>query len=119
MGRRDRHEGIGGICPLHRDGGSRVGCQQVGAYWLWYQEIANHSRRWLVALLEYAAMDDDHFPEDELVSLDELQEKLTEFEDYVQSSDVAAMQSGSFFVGPLSSNDLSQNCSDTRRCVCC
>jgi len=30
--------------------------------------------------------------EDELVSLDELQEKLAEFEDYVQSSDVAAMQ---------------------------
>ena len=31
--------------------------------------------------------------EDELVSLDDLQEKLAEFEDYVQSSDVAAMQS--------------------------
>jgi len=30
--------------------------------------------------------------EDELVSLDELQEKIAEFEDYVQSSDVAAMQ---------------------------
>ncbi|KAH9048239.1 hypothetical protein EDB84DRAFT_1458065 [Lactarius hengduanensis] len=30
--------------------------------------------------------------EDELVSLDELQEKLAELEDYVQSSDVAAMQ---------------------------
>ncbi|TFY76189.1 hypothetical protein EWM64_g7823 [Hericium alpestre] len=30
--------------------------------------------------------------EDELVSLDELQEKVAEFEDYVQSSDVAAMQ---------------------------
>ncbi|KAI9571945.1 hypothetical protein HD554DRAFT_2070513 [Boletus coccyginus] len=29
---------------------------------------------------------------DELVSLDELQEKIAEFEDYVQSSDVAAMQ---------------------------
>jgi elongation factor 1-beta len=27
------------------------------------------------------------------VSLDDLQEKLAEFEDYVQSSDVAAMQS--------------------------
>lgn len=34
--------------------------------------------------------------EDELVSLDELQEKLAEFEDYVQSSDVAAMQSESY-----------------------
>ena len=33
------------------------------------------------------------FPEDELVSLDELQEKVAEFEDYVQSTDVAAMQS--------------------------
>ena len=31
--------------------------------------------------------------EDELVSLDELQEKLAEFEDYIQSSDIAAMQS--------------------------
>ncbi|KAI0297860.1 hypothetical protein B0F90DRAFT_1736329 [Multifurca ochricompacta] len=30
--------------------------------------------------------------EDELVSLDELQEKIAEFEDYIQSSDVAAMQ---------------------------
>ncbi|KAI0031788.1 hypothetical protein K488DRAFT_51298 [Vararia minispora EC-137] len=32
--------------------------------------------------------------EDELVSTDELQEKISEFEDYVQSTDVAAMQSG-------------------------
>ena len=31
--------------------------------------------------------------EDELVSLDELQEQVAEFEDYVQSSDIAAMQS--------------------------
>lgn len=31
--------------------------------------------------------------EDELVSLDELQEKLAGFDDYVQSTDVAAMQS--------------------------
>ncbi|OSX58103.1 hypothetical protein POSPLADRAFT_1185506 [Postia placenta MAD-698-R-SB12] len=30
--------------------------------------------------------------EDELVSLDDLQEKVAEFEDYVQSSDIAAMQ---------------------------
>ncbi|TBU31005.1 hypothetical protein BD311DRAFT_753641 [Dichomitus squalens] len=30
--------------------------------------------------------------EDELVSLDELQERVAEFEDYVQSSDIAAMQ---------------------------
>ncbi|KAI6118172.1 hypothetical protein F5141DRAFT_605164 [Pisolithus sp. B1] len=30
--------------------------------------------------------------EDELVSLDELQEKISEFDDYVQSTDVAAMQ---------------------------
>ncbi|KAF8549839.1 hypothetical protein OG21DRAFT_1514753 [Imleria badia] len=30
--------------------------------------------------------------EDELVSLDDLQEKIAEFEDYVQSSDIAAMQ---------------------------
>jgi elongation factor 1-beta len=31
--------------------------------------------------------------EDEKISLDELQEEIAEFEDYVQSSDVAAMQS--------------------------
>ncbi|KAF9221740.1 hypothetical protein BS17DRAFT_784592 [Gyrodon lividus] len=30
--------------------------------------------------------------EDELVSLDDLQEKLVEFDDYIQSSDIAAMQ---------------------------
>lgn len=36
--------------------------------------------------------------EDELVSLDELQEKCAEFEDYVQSTDVAAMQSLSSFL---------------------
>ena len=35
--------------------------------------------------------------EDELVSTDELQEKLqTDFEDYIQSTDIAAMQSTSF-----------------------
>ena len=33
------------------------------------------------------------FTEDELVSLDDLQEKVQEFEDYVQSTDIAAMQS--------------------------
>ena len=34
------------------------------------------------------------FAEDELVSTDELQEKLqTDFEDYIQSTDIAAMQS--------------------------
>jgi len=31
--------------------------------------------------------------EDEKVSTDDLQEKIAEFEDYVQSSDIAAMQS--------------------------
>lgn len=31
--------------------------------------------------------------EDELVSLDDLQEKIAEFDDYVQSTDIAAMQS--------------------------
>ena len=35
--------------------------------------------------------------EDELVSLDDLQEKIAEFEDYVQSTDVASMQSMSSF----------------------
>ena len=31
--------------------------------------------------------------EDDKVSLDDLQEKVQEFEDYVQSTDIAAMQS--------------------------
>ena len=39
--------------------------------------------------------------EDEKVSLDELQEKLEEFEDYIMSTDVVAMQSKS----PLSAQD--------------
>ena len=44
----------------------------------------------------------DHDPtEDELVSLDELQEKVQEFEDYVQSTDIAAMQSTSPSVSPM------------------
>jgi len=58
--------------------------------------------------------------EDELVSLDELQEKLAEFEDYVQSSDVAAMQS-EFHpaeydpVRYTETTDLHQNCKHVRR----
>ena len=42
------------------------------------------------------------------MSLDELQEKLAEFEDYVQSSDVAAMQSrrASFFCGERGSDSF-------------
>jgi hypothetical protein len=39
--------------------------------------------------------------EDEKVSLDELQEKIAEIEDYVQSTDVAAMQSTWIYVGFL------------------
>lgn len=35
----------------------------------------------------------DWIIEDELVSTDELQEQIQEFEDYVQSTDIAAMQS--------------------------
>ncbi|KAF9646155.1 hypothetical protein BDM02DRAFT_3130587 [Thelephora ganbajun] len=38
--------------------------------------------------------------EDELVSLDELQERITEFEDYVQSTDVAAMQKCHNYMDP-------------------
>lgn len=33
--------------------------------------------------------------EDELISLDDLQEEIERFEDYVQSTDIAAMQSES------------------------
>lgn len=36
--------------------------------------------------------------EDEKISLDELQEEIADFEDYVQSSDVAAMQSTSLCI---------------------
>ena len=39
--------------------------------------------------------------EDELVSLDELQEKVAEFDEYVQSSDVAAMQSMCYYLFAL------------------
>lgn len=41
------------------------------------------------------------FVEDELVSLDELQEQVAEFEDYVQSSDVVAMQSKLSFMSTV------------------
>lgn len=50
---------------------------------------------WHCSLVAQATNIDDRFSEDELVSLDELQEKVAEFEDYVQSTDVAAMQSTS------------------------
>lgn len=36
-------------------------------------------------------------PEDEKISTDELQEEIAEFEDYVQSTDIAAMQSSSYY----------------------
>jgi elongation factor 1-beta len=39
--------------------------------------------------------------EDEKVSTDELQEKIAEFEDYVQSTDIAAMQSWNSLCGLL------------------
>ena len=52
--------------------------------------------------------------EDELVSLDDLQEKIGEFEDYVQSSDVAAMQSKRSYliawIGSLTSYPRAVNC---------
>lgn len=44
------------------------------------------------------------FAEDEKVSLDELQEKIAEFEDHVQSTDITAMQSK--FVASLDSLPL-------------
>lgn len=72
-----------------------MGCEQAGRCWLWYQEVTNHSRCWFVQVL-FASLflQGTHSPsEDELVSLDELQETIAEFEDYVQSTDIAAMQS--------------------------
>jgi hypothetical protein len=49
----------------------------------------------------------DETIEDEKVSTDELQEKITEFEDYVQSTDIAAMQSTSFRLQSSISDSLS------------
>lgn len=37
----------------------------------------------------------EYSTEDDLVSTDELQEKIAEFDEYVQSTDIAAMQSKS------------------------
>lgn len=62
--------------------------------------------------------------EDEKVSLDELQEKVAEFEDFVQSTDVAAMQSAFFFQNsratvdslPLQSCRLSVLCTEDLSC---
>jgi hypothetical protein len=50
--------------------------------------------------------------EDELVSLDELQDKIAEFEDYIQSSDVAAMQSrrAIFYCIQSGSDFIPQSC---------
>ena len=56
--------------------------------------------------------------EDELVSLDDLQERVAEFEDYVQSSDVAAMQSE--FSSLAKKTPCSLNCSQSsERCTYC
>lgn len=55
--------------------------------------------------------------EDELVSLDELQEKIQELEDYVQSTDVAAMQSA--FARPRSLHDGCSPCIPRRAVMCC
>lgn len=48
----------------------------------------------------------DETTEDEKVSTDELQEKIAEFEDYVQSTDIAAMQSTSFGLQLLNPDSL-------------
>ncbi|KAH8817883.1 hypothetical protein DL96DRAFT_1623610 [Flagelloscypha sp. PMI_526] len=46
----------------------------------------------LSSLLHFTTCLPTSITEDELVSLDDLQEKIAEFEDYVQSTDVASMQ---------------------------
>ncbi len=57
--------------------------------------------------------------EDELVSLDELQDKVAEFEDYVQSSDIAAMQSKCDSPRlQLSNNVLISSLSTCRTLIC-
>jgi hypothetical protein len=74
-----------------------LGFEQAGACWLRNQQAANkpchryvcHALKlviqWLIGLNS----------EDDKVSLDELQEKLEEFEDFIMSTDVVAMQSES------------------------
>ena len=43
--------------------------------------------------------------------MDELQEKIAEFEDYVQSSDIAAMQSKPpYLLSEFVPDDIAQNC---------
>lgn len=71
-----------------------MGCQQTRPHRIWYSQAPDHACRWFVICFQRASgVDLIKNTEDELVSLDDLQEKLGEFEDYVQSSDVAAMQS--------------------------
>ncbi len=55
------------------------------------------------------------------MSLDDLQEKIGEFEDYVQSSDVAAMQSKHccFRYAEHESNGIPQSCELSARAGCC
>jgi hypothetical protein len=55
------------------------------------------------------------------VSLDDLQEKIGEFEDYVQSSDVAAMQSKHwrFRCAEHEPNGIPQSCELSARAGCC
>lgn len=100
MGRRDRYESVGSLCAISLDGWPRVGRKQTCAHRLWYQQTPDYTRCWYVSYSDISMSSSHASTEDELVSLEELQEKIAEFEDYVQSSDVAAMQSrraGCFF----------------------
>ena len=60
---------------------------------------------------------DGEVTEDELISLDELQEEIQGIEDYVQSTDIAAMQSTSLselIVWIVTENSFPQSCKVTR-----
>lgn len=95
-----------------------MGCKQTCRHWLWYQEAPDYSSRWLVTPHQSVrATLFNFFIEDEKVSTDELQEKIAEFEDYVQSTDIAAMQSTCLPCSPYAVPYLRpQSCEHQRRC---
>ncbi len=89
-----------------------MGREQARPHWLWYPQTPDYSRRWY-ASRAFSTDKASHLSEvDELVSVDDLQEKIAEFEDYIQSTDVAAMQSkrAAFYCAKCGSNFIAQNC---------
>jgi hypothetical protein len=121
MGRRDRYESVGSLCALSLDRRPRVGRKQTCAHRLWYQQTPDYTRCWYVSysdIINRSWGSSNTSTEDELVSLEELQEKLAEFEDYVQSSDVAAMQSKRAVFFALSTDLISLHRAVSCGCGC-